>query len=74
MFHIIPEDFVAPRIDYGLFLIERDLDRRGQNCADFGIPSLILNWEAHRVNHLISDELAYDPGLEAKFHLEKIGS
>lgn len=34
---------MAPHIDYKLFLIEQDLDRRGRICADFGMPSPILN-------------------------------
>ena len=33
----------------------------------------VLNWETNKVNHLISDELAYDPRLEAGLHLEKVG-
>lgn len=37
------------------------------------MPSLVFNWEIHRVNHLIGDELAYDPRLEAKLLLEKVG-
>ena len=55
-----------------MFLIERDLDRRGRTYADFGMPSLVLNWEAYKVNHLISDELAYDPRSEAELHLAKV--
>lgn len=56
LFQEIPADFPDPHIDYGLFLIQRDLERRGRSCADFGMPSPILNWEVHRVNYLISDE------------------
>lgn len=64
---------MAPHIDYGLFFIEPDLDRRGRTCADLGMPSSVLtNWETHRVNHLIDDELAYNPRLEAELHMEKV--
>lgn len=69
LFQEIPTDFPDPH--YGLFLIQRDLERRGQSCADFGMPSPILNWEEHRVNHLISDELAYDAQSKAKLPTEK---
>lgn len=64
---------MAPHINYGLFLIERDLDRQGRTCADFGMPSPVFNWKAHRVNHFIGDELTYDPRLEVELHPEKAG-
>ena len=60
------EDFVALYIDYGLFLIEWDLNQWNYICADFGMPFSILNKETHRVNHLISDKLAYDLRLKAE--------
>lgn len=37
------------------------------------MPSLVFNWETHRVNHFISNELAYDLRLEAELYLEKVG-
>lgn len=37
------------------------------------MPFSIFNWEIHKINYLIGDELASNLGLKAELYIEKVG-
>jgi PIF1-like helicase len=47
--------------DFGLFLIDQDLRQHGTSLSSFpSMPSIQINWQDHRANPYISEQLAYN--------------
>ena len=57
-------DISNPDLDYGLYLIEKDLFKIDRILSTFDLPALIYNWSSHNVNFLINHELDYDKTAE----------
>ena len=53
-------DISNPDLDYGLYLIEKDLFEMGRVLSTFDLPAPVYDWSSHNVNLLISYELDYD--------------
>jgi hypothetical protein len=47
--------------DFGLFLIDQDLRQHGMSLSSFpSMPLIQINWQDHRANPYISEQLAYN--------------
>ena len=54
--------------DFGLFLIDKDLREHGMSLSSFpSMPSIQINWQDHRANPYISEQLAYNH--DSELHL-----
>ncbi len=51
-------------LDYGLYLIEKDLLKMGRTLSTFDLPAPIHDWSFYNVNPLISYKLDYDESAE----------
>jgi hypothetical protein len=47
--------------DYGLFLLNKNLQDAGHFLADFGMPELQRDWTVAVENPLVAEQLDYDP-------------
>ncbi len=53
-----------PDLDYGLYLIEKDLFKINKVLYIFDLSVLVYNWSSYNVNPLISYKLDYDETAE----------
>jgi len=51
-------------LDYGLYLIEKDLLKIDRILSTFDLPVSVYDWNSYNVNLLISYELDYDETAE----------
>ena len=59
--------------DFGLFLIDHDLREHGMSLSSFpSMPSVEANWQDHRVNPYISEQIAYNPNNELRLAEDNI--
>ena len=60
-------------MDYGLYLVQQDLNEYGKALSDFGLSDHILNWQ-HRVgatdNVDIQEEIGYNQKQEQERYTE----
>jgi len=62
-FSSVPNIF-NPDLDYGLYLIKKDLFTIDRILSIFDLPAPVHDWSFHNVNPLISHELDYDEAAE----------
>lgn len=60
-------DIVDIHLDYGLFLLQKQLADHSKTLEDFYLPIPVHNWAGIGGNPLINAELTYDTGVEAAF-------
>jgi len=53
-----------PDLDYGLYLIEKNLFKMGRILFTFDLSISVYDWSFYNVNLLISYELDYDEAAE----------
>ena len=57
-------DISNPNLDYGLYLIKKDLFEMGRILSTFDLPTPIHDWNSYNVNPLINYKLDYDEATE----------
>ncbi len=49
-----------PNLDYGLYLIKKDLFKIDRILSTFDLPAPVYNWSSDNINPLINYKLDYD--------------
>ncbi len=57
-------DISNPDLDYGLYLIKKNLLKINKTLSTFDLPTPIYNWSSYNVNPLINYKLDYDEAAE----------
>ncbi len=57
-------DISNPNLDYGLYLIEKNLFEIDRILSIFDLPASIYDWSSYNVNPLINYKLDYDEAAE----------
>jgi hypothetical protein len=70
----VPAEIETEHFDYGLHLIQRDLEIYGRSLADYGLPLPVHRWDNFDLPAVIATELDYDQHTETANHEETLRS